>query len=457
MECNVLRHSSGIHWKNGCLKLVFAFFLNFNGFAYAEDWGFNRPIVSLTFDDAWLSVYENIVPLLEKEGFFATFYINTGVLNQPNRFSDDQVRSLKEAGHEIAAHTVTHTHLNALTEEQVDKELVESKKRLEFLIEAPVRDFAAPFGEADSSVRAEIKKNYQSNRTTEEGFNLKIRFDPYLIHVQNIKDSTQIQEVEQWLDYALSNKAWLVFVYHQVDDNNSTWGEKPENVMQHIAAIKKRSMQILTVERALEEIEAQIKSKISEKALFDEAKGLADQQKYNEAIAAYHLLLSSQPDNTDYMHGLGQLYVRVERRKEAIALYERALQLEPGNDEIWNALAFAYLFDGNYAASKAEFQKSLAISSNNINALAGLGYLEALNGNFPGAEAYYDRALKINPKNVTALIYLGNLRMKQHRYKEAEALFSQLTSLYPQNPDVKKGFLQLQKEKKEAAEKKDWR
>jgi hypothetical protein len=43
--------------------------------------GFNRPIVSLTFDDGLASTYSNGLPLLKQYGFVSTQFIVSGLLN----------------------------------------------------------------------------------------------------------------------------------------------------------------------------------------------------------------------------------------------------------------------------------------------------------------------------------------------------------------------------------------
>lgn len=187
----------------------------------------------------------------------------------------------------------------------------------------------------------------------------------------------------------------------------------------------------------------------TDKELIDNTNQLINQGKFKDAIANYRLLLKRHPNNTSYVLRLGQLYVRTEKRKDAIELYQQSLKIDPNNQDVRIALAFAYLFDDNYAASRTEFKKVLDISQKNANAWAGLGYLAVLNDNITEAEAYYQKALKIEPNNITTLIYLGNLRLLQKRYPEAKEIFKQLASLAPDDPDVAKGFLDLQKALKE--------
>src|ERR1700674_3578487 len=69
-----------------------------------------KVIVSLTIDDGFASAW-GVRPELHKYGLHATFFINSGKLDQPGRLTTAQVRSLAAAGDEIGGHSVTHPNL----------------------------------------------------------------------------------------------------------------------------------------------------------------------------------------------------------------------------------------------------------------------------------------------------------------------------------------------------------
>lgn len=83
-------------------------------------------IVVLTFDDAVVSQYNFVAPLLKKHGFGATFYI----CEFPPNFGDttkymdwQMIKKLDDMGFEIANHTRTHPAVAKLSKEELLKEL----------------------------------------------------------------------------------------------------------------------------------------------------------------------------------------------------------------------------------------------------------------------------------------------------------------------------------------------
>ena len=83
---------------------------------------------------------ERIVALLEEAKATATFFWLSPLAQK----FPAMVRSLVEAGHEIASHGVTHKRLESLSTGELTSELVESKSILEDLTGQPIYGYRAP-------------------------------------------------------------------------------------------------------------------------------------------------------------------------------------------------------------------------------------------------------------------------------------------------------------------------
>jgi len=110
-----------------------------------------KPAV-LTFDDGYEDFYANAWPVLQQYGFKATLFVSTNAVGTPGHLTWDQLRELRDAGMEVAAHGVTHRSLTRMSLEAAQRELADSKRTIETRIGAPVRVFSYPTGAYNADV-----------------------------------------------------------------------------------------------------------------------------------------------------------------------------------------------------------------------------------------------------------------------------------------------------------------
>jgi peptidoglycan/xylan/chitin deacetylase (PgdA/CDA1 family) len=223
--------------------------------------GFSRPIVSITFDDGIASQYTYGLPILQKYGLNATFYIISGYVGQDGYMTVANVQGLYTAGEEIGSHTVDHPDLTSLTSAQVKTELSQSQSQLQQWLGVPVTNFAAPYGLVNTGVATQIKKYYQTERGIEYGFNDKASFNPYDIKVQDVDINTTTAQINDWVKQAKATNTWLVLVYHAVDPDSQTVGQYdvlPASLDSQLSAIKASGITVETMAQALAEITPQL-------------------------------------------------------------------------------------------------------------------------------------------------------------------------------------------------------
>ena len=135
---------------------------------YGEAWEnieAGRTGFCLTFDDAFASVFDQALPILQAHGSRAMLFVVAGLIGAndewdhaigepPQALMDDgQTRAWLDAGHEIGAHTLTHPALANLDPARARTEIFDSKKRLEDRFGVPVRHFCYPYGSYNTQVR----------------------------------------------------------------------------------------------------------------------------------------------------------------------------------------------------------------------------------------------------------------------------------------------------------------
>ena len=102
--------------------------------------------VLVSFDDASGGQYTNALPILQRLGIPATFFVMTVVLDRPNWLSRDDVRALDTAGMTIASHTWDHHPVTKYGEKDWATQLEKPRAELERIVDHDVDLFAYPYG-----------------------------------------------------------------------------------------------------------------------------------------------------------------------------------------------------------------------------------------------------------------------------------------------------------------------
>ena len=126
--------------------------------------GTDGKLLFVSFDDNFNS-WHRALPLLDRLGVRATFYVNTLPIRgkaEPGEIEDffdrihhkgeratlseDEIREIAAAGHTIGCHSHAHYDLGSVPEDVAKSEIRVSKEILEDLLQRKVTDFSYPFG-----------------------------------------------------------------------------------------------------------------------------------------------------------------------------------------------------------------------------------------------------------------------------------------------------------------------
>ncbi|RKH35460.1 chitin deacetylase [Corallococcus praedator] len=187
-----------------------------------------QVIVSLNFDDCLASQSQGAA-ILQARGMRGTFFVHSTRMGQSGRLTLAQVRALRDAGHEIGGHTLTHPHLSELPPDEQRKEICNDRVAL---LNAGFRvtSFAYPFGDKDATTRQiVIDCNYNSAR---ESGGLRTATggssnpyaepvppaDPYAIRTHgSVQDTTTLTALKNYVLRAEeSGGGWVPIVFHHI-------------------------------------------------------------------------------------------------------------------------------------------------------------------------------------------------------------------------------------------------
>lgn len=187
-------------------------------------WNGAKASVSLTFDDGYDSHRKIVIPALDKIGMKATFYVCAQNIGEHN---EDWIAAGSE-GHEIGNHSIHHLDPTKLTEAQEYDETVGAQKQLQDAYKTQVVSYDYPYTNP-----ANLKKYLENTHVSARGgwgfsyyMNPSTTPDWLNIPAQATRAWTTdtkpsfATDYKKWIDTALSQSAWTVFMIHDIGQDS---------------------------------------------------------------------------------------------------------------------------------------------------------------------------------------------------------------------------------------------
>lgn len=202
-----------------------------------------KSIVSLTFDDGLRCQFERAVPVLNKLGMRATFFLianRNSTHDLWSGHSDDwwkidwrgediaMLKTLVRDGHEIGCHSVSHHPDNLKLSEQAQFEARESKRLIEDWIGVPVSSFCYPFYWSHAYLAGAVRNaGYQQARGGGVAPNYVPGSSYYDVPDSGSLDRfnvdcrqiSQNENVSEWLRPG----CWHVLTFHAIGEDRDGW------------------------------------------------------------------------------------------------------------------------------------------------------------------------------------------------------------------------------------------
>ncbi|MES2675340.1 MAG: polysaccharide deacetylase family protein [Pseudomonadota bacterium] len=198
----------------------------------------NRAIISFTFDDVPRSAFTNAVPLLDKYGIKATFYVSAGLSNPDNIAKEnaldeylrpDDLVNLNQNNHHLACHTYSHYRLTDGNASKLYQDTQRNIDSLQVILgDVPIEHFSYPFGQVSFEEKRLLAQQYKTMRSSRPGLNAGAT-DLYLLRATSLYSSSfDKQAIENIIKKAVDLGGWLILYTHGVETNPDAYGCSPE-------------------------------------------------------------------------------------------------------------------------------------------------------------------------------------------------------------------------------------
>lgn len=186
------------------------------------NWEGNKTsAITFTFDDCLANQYKTAVPILDKYGYKASFYIVTNWMaySSTDHYTWANAQSMAANGHEIGSHTVSHANLNTST--YID-EMANSQSTIQSNANVDCQTIVYPNCIAPSS-ETECAKYYIGGRICNgqiEGPTPSNYFEIGSLICGNQGSYNSTSSFQTAFQSCKNKSGWAVFLIHEIDNGS---------------------------------------------------------------------------------------------------------------------------------------------------------------------------------------------------------------------------------------------
>jgi peptidoglycan/xylan/chitin deacetylase (PgdA/CDA1 family) len=182
----------------------------------------DKGMVTFTFDDGLSPHYTTAYPILSKAGIPATEYVVTDYVGDgAAHLTWAQIWTLTCAGWEIGNHTASHVSLLGVSSAEAVLQVETAREVLRQHGIINVGAFNPPFGDFDDQLVTVLRgtgiSSLRQAWTEDSYLNAVSTFNEWALNVVSVKASMSFtKDIKPKIDAAITQKAWLILVFHGV-------------------------------------------------------------------------------------------------------------------------------------------------------------------------------------------------------------------------------------------------
>jgi len=211
-------------------------------------------VVSIAFDDNYISQYTNAYPLMQSRNMVGTFYVVTDNIGLPGYMDFTHLQNLANSGNEIGSHSKSHANFISLPESQIRDECNLSQQVLQTRGFAAT-NFAYPNGLTNSFVDSIVDDYYRSGRTAYVSpYIMEVPTNQFRLAGFSSENSSALSSLKAMVDQVYSTNSWAIIFFHKIvpDANWQLYETSPEDFASFLDYVNFKRVQVLTVNQVLE-------------------------------------------------------------------------------------------------------------------------------------------------------------------------------------------------------------
>src|SRR5262249_48013942 len=162
--------------------------------------------------------------------------------------------------------------------------------------------------------------------------------------------------------------------------------------------------------------------------------------KTDEALAGFDYFLKKNPENTQVLFRIGELYLHKKDPDTALTYLNRALKSDPDTSWVYNSIGVAYLQKKDQAKAETSFREALKLNPKVQMAHFNLAQLYESQNRMEDAEHEYLAELDVSATNFKAQFNLGRMYVSEGRIQDGIPRLNEVTK---NAPDFALGYLFL--------------
>ncbi|MFM6456154.1 MAG: tetratricopeptide repeat protein, partial [Planktothrix sp.] len=158
-------------------------------------------------------------------------------------------------------------------------------------------------------------------------------------------------------------------------------------------------------------------------------------QRWDEAVEVYETVIGLRSD-TEVYHNLGDALLKLQRWEDAIAAYQKAIELNPEFSWSYNNLGDGLRELQRWNKAASAYQKAIELKPDFALSHHNLGDILAKKEEWEGAIAAYQKAIDLDPNFVWSYYNLAEVYVQLEQWDEAVEAYRQVLKIKPDLTEV---------------------